>query len=172
MPNRSVAVVSTKADFLPSPASSDNGYRMLLRDRNFTLFFAAFSISTVGTAAVPVALSFALLGAGYSASALGLVLAVQTAPMVLLTLAGGVVGDRWPRRRVMIAADPLRCVSQATLAVLLVLGYPALPVLMALAACCGVGTAFYGPAESGLIPQVASADRISRAPTALSACPA
>ena len=163
MPNPSVAVASTTADFLPSSGSADNGYRTLLRDRNFALFFAAFSISTVGTAAVPVALSFALLGAGYSASAVGLVLAAQTAPIVLLTLAGGVVGDRWPRRRAMIAADLLRCASQATLAVLLALGDPTLPALMALAACCGIGTAFYGPAESGLIPQVAGADRIKGA---------
>ncbi len=165
MPNRSVAVASATADFLPFSASANNAYRTLLCDRNFVLFFAAFSISTVGTAAVPVALSFALLGAGYSASAVGLVLAAQTTPMLLFMLAGGVVGDRWPRRRTMIAADLLRCVSQATLAGLLAFGCSTLPVLMALAACCGVGTAFYGPAESGLIPQVAGggADRIKSA---------
>ena len=163
MPNCSVAVASATTGFLPSSASADNGYRTLLRDRNFALFFAAFSMSTVGTAAVPVALSFALLGAGYSASAVGLVLAAQTTPMLLLTLAGGVVGDRWSRRRTMIAADLVRCASQTTLAFLLTFGHPTLPILMALAACCGAGTAFYGPAESGLIPQVAGADRIKSA---------
>lgn len=163
MPSRSIIVTRIAAALFPPSASVDTGYSTLLRDRNFVLFFAAFSISTVGTAAVPVALSFALLGAGYSASAVGLVLAAQTTPMVLLTLAGGVVGDRWPRRRVMIAADLLRCASQAALAVLLSLGSPTLPALMALAACCGVGTAFYGPAESGLIPQVAGAGRIKGA---------
>ncbi|HEY0205735.1 MAG TPA: MFS transporter [Acetobacteraceae bacterium] len=136
---------------------------MLLRDRSFALFFAGYGISTLGTAIVPVALTFALLGSGYSASAVGTVLAAQTAPMVLLMLAGGVVGDRWPRRRSMIAADLLRCASQAILASLLALGHPSLPVLMALAACCGIGTAFYGPAESGLIPQIAGAERIKDA---------
>lgn len=161
MPSRSAAAASTVA--APSSAHAGNGYHALLRDRDFILFFAAFSASTVGTAAVPVALSFALLGAGHSASAVGLVLAAQTTPILLLTLAGGVVGDRWPRRRVMIAADLLRCVSQATLAALLALGSPTLPALMALAACCGIGTAFYGPAESGLVPQVAGADRIKDA---------
>ncbi len=167
MPSRSAAATSAMPP-LPASAPADNGYRTLLRDRNFLLFFAAFSISTMGTAAVPVALSFALLGAGRSASAVGLVLAAQTTPILVLTLAGGVVGDRWPRRRVMIAADLLRCVGQATLAVLLAFGDPALPVLMALAACCGAGTAFYGPAESGLIPQVAGADRIKGANSLIS----
>lgn len=153
---------------LASPTAPGGDYRALLRHRNFALFFAAFSISTLGTAMVPVALAFALLGAGYSASAVGIVLAAQTAPMVFLMLAGGVVGDRWPRRRLMISADLLRCVSQVTLATLLALGHPTLPALMALAACCGVGTAFYGPAESGLIPQVAGAESVKDANSLIS----
>ena len=163
MPGCSDTAAGTTATPSPTPASSGPSYPALLRNQTFALFFAAFSISTLGTAAVPVALAFALLGSGYSASTVGTVLAAQTAPMVLLMLAGGVVGDRWPRRRSMVAADLLRCASQATLASLLALGHPSLPVLMALAACCGIGTAFYGPAESGLIPQIAGAERIKEA---------
>ena len=163
MPGCSDTVAGTAAAPSPPPASSGSSYPALLRNQTFALFFAAFSVSTLGTATVPVALTFALLGSGYSASTVGTVLAAQTAPMVLLMLAGGVVGDRWPRRRSMIAADLLRCASQATLASLLALGHPPLPVLMALAACCGIGTAFYGPAESGLIPQIAGAERIKDA---------
>ncbi len=150
------------APLLPSQTSS-GGYRALLRRRDFALFFAATSISTLGTATVPVALTFALLVAGYSASAVGLVLAAQTTPTVLLMLAGGVVGDRWPRRRLMIASDLLRCVSQGVLATLLALGHPSLSSLMCLAAFCGVGNAFYSPAESGLIPQVAGLGAIKDA---------
>ena len=153
---------------LPPAAAPSDGYRALLRSRTFVLFFAGFSISTLGTAAVPVALSFALLGSGYSASAVGVVLAAQATPMVLLMLAGGVVGDRWPRRRLMVAADLLRCASQAILATLLGIGHPHLLTVMGLAACCGVGTAFYGPAESGLIPQVAGAERIKDANSLIS----
>ena len=41
--------------------------------------------------------------------------------MVLLMLAG-VVGDFWPRRRLMIGADLLRWVSQVTLGTRLALG--------------------------------------------------
>lgn len=161
MPDCSDTAAGAAASSPSAPSSP--GYPELLRDRSFALFFAAFSISTLGTATVPVALTFALLGSGYSASSVGTVLAAQTAPIVLLMLAGGVIGDRWPRRRLMIAADLLRCASQATLAGLLALGHPPLPVLMALAACCGIGTAFYGPAESGLIPQVAGTERIKDA---------
>ncbi|WP_428492605.1 MFS transporter [Rhodopila sp.] len=142
-----------------SPAESS---LPLLQDRNFLLFFSAFSVSTLGTATIPVAITFALLGSGYPASAVGLVIGAQTAPIVLLMLAGGVVGDRWARRHLMIAADLLRCCTQATLATLLATGHPGLPVLLGLAACGGIGTAFYGPAESGVLPQLAGLDRLKR----------
>ena len=139
----------------------------LLQDRNFLLFFSAFSVSTLGTATIPVALTFALLSTGYPASTVGLVIGAQTAPIVLLMLAGGVVGDRWARRHLMIAADLLRCCTQSTLAALLTIGHPSLPVLLGLAACGGVGTAFYGPAESGVLPQLAGMDRLKRANSVL-----
>lgn len=135
----------------------------LLRQRDFGLFFIATSVSTLGTAVALIGVSLALLVLGYSASTVGFVLAAETVPMLLLMPAGGVAGDRWPRRRLMVAADVLRCASQATLAACLASGHPALPVLMGLAACCGVGNAFYGPAERGLIPQVADADRLQGA---------
>ena len=135
----------------------------LLRQRDFGLFFIATSVSTLGTAIALIGISLALLVSGYSASTVGFVLAAETVPMLLLMPAGGVAGDRWPRRRLMVAADVLRCASQATLAACLARGHPALPVLMGLAACCGVGNALYGPAERGLIPQVADADRLQSA---------
>jgi MFS family permease len=143
--------------------SADSSFSLpLLRDSNFLLFFSAFSVSTLGTAIVPVAITFALLSNGYPASAVGLVVGAQTAPVVLLMLAGGVVGDRWARRYLMIAADLLRCCTQTTLAVLLAVGHPSLPVLLGLAACGGIGTAFYGPAEAGVLPQLAGLDRLKR----------
>ncbi len=143
-------------------ASSTRHERPLLRDRNFLLFFSAFSISTLGTATVPVAMTFALLSSGYPASTVGLVVGAQTAPVVLLMLAGGVLGDRWARRYLMIISDLLRLGTQATLAALLGLGHPSLPVLLGLAACGGIGTAFYGPAEAGVLPQLAGLDRLKR----------
>jgi MFS family permease len=62
----------------------------------------------------------------------------------------------------MIGADILRCGTQTSLAILLAIGHPTLPILLGLAASCGIGTAFYGPAESGVLPQVAGAGRLKR----------
>ena len=151
-----------------SAAPSRGSYWAVLRQHDFALFFAATTASTLGSAVVPVALTFALLSLGYSATTIGLVLAAQTAPTVILMLAGGVIGDRWPRRRLMMGADILRCVSQGMLAALLAFGHPPLLALMGLAACVGIGNAFFGPAESGLIPHVAGAERIKEANSLLS----
>lgn len=140
----------------------------MLRRPGFALLFAATSVSTLGSAMASIVLTFALLARGYSASAVGVVIAAQTAPMVVLLLAGGVAGDRWPRRAVMVGADVLRFASQGVLALLLLRGHPPLAALMALAGLCGVGHAFYGPAESGLVPQAAGPEHIKAANSLIS----
>lgn len=148
--------MSVSAELPTKPEDrTEAGYLALLRQPTFALFFMAATASTLGSAVVPIALTFALLQAGYTATSVGLVLASQTAPTVLLLLAGGIIGDRWSRRRIMIGADALRCVCQGGLAVLLSTGHPSLPVVMLLAACLGAGNAFFSPAESGLIPEIA-----------------
>jgi MFS family permease len=155
-------VNASAADDRGDSAAEGSSPPPLLKDWNFLFFFSAFSISTLGTAMVPVAITFALLSIGYPASAVGLVIGAQTAPIVLLMLAGGVVGDRWARRYLMIASDLLRFCTQGTLAATLAIGHPSLPVLLGLAACGGIGTAFYGPAEAGVLPQIAGLDRLKR----------
>src|SRR5580692_1848147 len=107
--------------------------------RNFTLYLAGATLSSIGTAMVPVALSFAVLDAGLGAGALGIVLAAQTVPTVVLLLIGGVIGDRWSRRRVMIGSDLLRCVAQIALASALIGGSHALLLIVTLTALVGAG---------------------------------
>ncbi len=105
-------------------------------------------------------LSLALLVAGYKATTVGIVLAAETVPVLILMLAGGVLGDRWSRRSLMIAADLLRFGSQAVLAVLLAIGHPQLGILMGLGGCVGIGNAFHRPAAGGLLPQILPADQL------------
>lgn len=134
-----------------------------LGERDFALFFGGYSLSLVGASMVPVALSFALFARGGTAGTVSAVLAAETTPMILLLLLGGVIADRLPRRRVMVAADMLRCVSQALLAALLLTGQAGLLAIMGLAALLGVGNAFYIPGRNGLVPQIVSAARLQSA---------
>lgn len=135
----------------------------VLGERNFRLYFVGRLTSWVGTGMLPVALSFAVLARGGSTTQVGLVLGVDVAPMVAFLLIGGVIADRLNRRLVMLASDLLRGFAQGALAAWILLGHPPLWGFLGAEALVGVGTAFFTPAMTGLIPQVASGDMLQQA---------
>ncbi|MFJ9774321.1 MFS transporter [Kitasatospora sp. NPDC101157] len=135
----------------------------VFRERDFSVFFVGYVTSNLGTSMASVALSFAVLHNGGSPTDLSLVLAARIVPMVLFLLGGGVLGDRLPRRLVMLTADAVRALSQGTLAVLFLAGPVPLWTVLALAACGGLGEALFRPSFDGLVPQIASKDRLPEA---------
>ena len=134
-----------------------------MRERNFRLFFIGQATSQLGTGMVGVALSFAVLDLTGSVSDPGFVLAAQTVPLVVFLLIGGTVADRLPRRAVMLVSDSARCVTQGTLAALLLSGHAQLWHLLALQFLGGTATAFFLPAVTGLTTQVVAPDRLQEA---------
>ena len=135
----------------------------VLRLRDFRLLFGAFAVSMVGDRMVSIALAFAVLGLGGSASEVGIVLAARTLPMVGSVLIGGVVADRVSRQRVMVAADLARVVSQGLLAALLIAGEPPIWSLAVLAGLTGAATGFFNPASTGLLPAVVPPEQLQQA---------
>jgi MFS family permease len=127
----------------------------VLRLRDFRLVFGPAAVSLLGDGIVPVALAFAVLDLTGSATDLGIVLAAYTVALVSSLLVGGVVADRLGRRRVMVAADLARLLSQATIGGLLVSGHASVAGIALSQVVLGVATGFFNPASSGLIPDVA-----------------
>jgi MFS family permease len=135
-----------------------------LRERQFRLLWLGQTTSTFGDGLVPVALSFAVIGTlDRSATALGVVLAAQSLPLVLFVLVGGVWADRLPRQIVMLVSDVIRCGVQATLAVLLLSGAAQLWHLAVLIAIYGTAEAFFQPAATGLVPATINPERLQQA---------
>jgi hypothetical protein len=134
-----------------------------LRDPNFRLLFAARGISYVGTYLAPIAVAFAILDLGGSASAVGLGFAAWTVAQVATLAFGGVVGDRLPRRAVMIASDCASFGVRAAMGVLLVAGHAQVWELVALQAAGGAAVAFYSPASYGLVREVVRAELLQQA---------
>jgi MFS family permease len=124
----------------------------VLRQRDFRLLFAAQAVSVFGDRMVGIALAFAVLGLGGSPTAVGLVLACRTLPLLGSLLIGGVAADRLSPRTVMVGADLARLASQGLLAVLLIAGAPPLWLVALLAAVTGAATGFFNPASTGLLP--------------------
>jgi hypothetical protein len=125
-----------------------------LSHRDLRLFFIGEATSMLGSSMSSLAVAFAVLDSGGTQSDLGYVMAARIVPMVVFLLAGGVIADRLGPRRIMLAADALRCVTQAILAGLLLFGHPAIWMFIVLVAIWGAGEAFYTPARGALIPRV------------------
>ena len=83
-----------------------------LRDSRFRPFFFGRLVSMLGDSMGVIALSLAVLGASGRPSDLGIVLAAQMLPRLLLLLLGGVVADRWSRRTLLIWSSLGSAVTQ------------------------------------------------------------
>lgn len=135
----------------------------MLAERNFRLFFFGRLTSFIGTGMLPVALAFAVFGRGGSTSQVGFVLGAEWAPLAVFLLIGGVLADRMARRSVMVGSDVLRALAQGLLAAWILVGHPPLWGFLACEFVVGAGTAFFIPAMTGLIPEVASPARLQDA---------
>lgn len=129
----------------------------------FRLLFAARAISYVGTYLAPIAVAFAILRQGGGATAVGLGFAAWTLAQVAMLAFGGVVGDRLPRRLVMVGSDLASTIVRAAMGLLLVLGHAQVWELIALQACGGAAVAFYSPASYGLVREVVPEEQLQRA---------
>ncbi|KJY24160.1 MFS transporter, partial [Streptomyces sp. NRRL S-495] len=128
------------------------GRPAVLGERDFRWFFVGYATSLVGSSMAPVAVAFAVLGDGGGGTELGWVMAARILPIVLVMLFGGVVADRLGSRRVMLAADVLRCAVQGAFAVLLLTGHARLWAMVALVAVWGLGEGVFLPSLGALVP--------------------
>jgi MFS family permease len=137
--------------------------RALWQQRDFRWLWLGQSLSAIGDQMIIIVIALFVVDQTGSAQDLGIVLAAQTAPLVLLILIGGVWADRLPRQRIMIASDLARFGVQATVATLVFAGEVPIWLLATLAACFGAAEAFFRPAYTGLIPQTVPEEMIQQA---------
>ncbi|WP_433351464.1 MFS transporter [Microtetraspora malaysiensis] len=136
----------------------------LLRDRRFALLLAARTISVLGSGFAPVALAFGVLGLpGATPTTLSVVLTAEALPMIAFMLVGGVIADRLPRNRVMMAGEGLNAAAYSCLAVMMLTGWTPIPGLVTAAAISGIATAIFFPALTGIVPDVVPAERLQTA---------
>jgi MFS family permease len=134
-----------------------------LASRNFRLLVGCDVTSMLGTAMASVAVPFAVLHSGGSASDVGFVAAAGLVPTVVFLLFGGVLADRLPRQRVMVVANIGQGLAQGAFGLLVLSGNARLWEMMALTAARGCAFGFYMPAAQGLLPQTVSAEQLASA---------
>ena len=134
-----------------------------LRVPAFRAFFAANAVNMVGNTMAPVALAFSVLHVTDSPSALGIVLAANGIPMVLLMLFGGVLADRVSRVLLVRLGSVVLAATQGAAAALVVTGTAELWMLVVLEALNGIVLALTFPAYAAMTPQLVPRELLQEA---------
>jgi predicted MFS family arabinose efflux permease len=139
--------------------------RMLvpLRDRDFRLFWTGNLVSLLGDGIFTVALALEALRVDHQPTGLAYVLAARAVVGVALSMVGGVVVDRIPRRTAMVAADLARGAAIGLIAVLVAAHAITLLDLLLMAIVVGAADALGGPAFLALIPELVPIEQITQA---------
>lgn len=132
--------------------------RSVFRIPGFRRLLLGRGLSFLATAMVPTALTLAVIDATGDGGDLGLVLAAELVPQLLLLPVGGVLADRVPARKVAFGADLLRGLAQFAIGVELLAGFVRITDLVVLSAITGVGVAFGTPTMSPLVSAVVPGD--------------
>jgi len=138
------------------------GIRILSTHPDFRRAYLANAVSQLGNAFQFVALMwFAVESAG----PLGVVAVrlVDALPALLFSLHGGVVADRWDRRRTMIGTDLLRGLVLVPVAVAGIVGTVPLWALVATAFVLTTGASYFTPAFGALLPSIVGQAGVQRA---------
>lgn len=122
-----------------------------LANANFRRYYSGQAISLVGTWMQTVAQSWLVLELTHSATAIGLVVAIQTLPVLLLGPYGGVVADRVDKRRLMVVLQSMMGVLALVLGLLTVTHTVVLWEVFALALLLGLNNTFENPARQAFI---------------------
>jgi predicted MFS family arabinose efflux permease len=110
-------------------------------------------VSAVGDRLAIVALVLLVAQTTHSPGDVGLVVGLQGLALVVGLPLGGVIADRLPRHRLMLAADLVRFVLQGVLAALILAGSLRLWEIVVIVIAYGLAQAAFQPSYSGLIPQ-------------------
>ncbi|MFH7333929.1 MFS transporter [Streptomyces sp. KHY 26] len=100
---------------------------------------------------------------GNSGSAVGVVTALQFLPQTLFGLTGGVLADRYPKRRLLLITQTSMAGQSLLLGLLTITGAVNLWAVYALALSLGIATAVDSPARNAFVSELVGRDRVPAA---------
>jgi MFS family permease len=130
---------------------------------NYRRYISGQSISLIGTWMQMTAQSWLVLTLTHSATALGLIVALQTLPVLLLGPYGGVIADRANKRVLMIALQSAMGIQALILGLLTVAGSVKVWEIGLLAALLGLNNAFENPSRQSFMLELVGADHLRNA---------
>jgi MFS family permease len=134
-----------------------------LRLRDFRLLWLGMSVSLVGDGIFLVATAWTAYSLWNAPEALSLVGIAMTVPTIACLLVGGVVSDRFDRRRVMLWSDAGRGLAIAVLAAFAFAHQLTFPVLCGVVSVYALGAGFHTPAFEAIVPSLVPAELLPQA---------
>ena len=136
-----------------------------LKVRNYRLYFMGQAVSMSGTWMQRIAQSWLVLSMTGSGTAVGLVVAFQYLPVLIFGPFGGVIADRFPKRKVLYFTQGISGLLALILGILVVTKTAELWMVYLLASLLGLSDAIDSPTRQTFIHEMVGSERIKNAVT-------
>jgi len=134
------------------------------RHRNYRILFPANTVSNIGSWAQRIAQDWLVLElTNNNGTYLGLVTAVQFAPVLLFSLHGGAMADRIDKRKVLIATNVIGGAASIGLGLLVICNVIQLWHVFVLAGVLGIATAIDAPVRQAFTSELVGHDDLPNA---------
>jgi MFS family permease len=153
-------------DVSPAQAAEDHSafaFLRVLRHRNYRLFFIGQLTSLMGTWITNVTQGYLVYDLTHSPFLLGVVTFASTAPVLFFSMFGGLIADRFDRRRMMLVTQTAAGLESAVLAVLVLTGWIEIWMVIALALFQGLVNAFDVPIRQAMTVEMVGKDDLRHA---------
>jgi MFS family permease len=130
---------------------------------NYRLYFAGQATSLAGTWMQMTAQAWLVLTLTHSSTALGVIIGLQTLPVLLLGPYGGVVADRVDKRRLSMILQSVMGIQALILGVLTITGEVRYWQIGVLAAVLGLNNAFENPARQSFMLEMVGPEHLRNA---------
>ncbi|MCS0499029.1 MFS transporter [Protaetiibacter mangrovi] len=127
---------------------------------NYRLYLGALMLGSTGGWMARVAIDWLVLELTGDVRLVGLAVALQFAPTLLLGAWAGVLSDRLPRRYVLLTTQVVATISNGVLAVLVLSGAVLVWQVLLIAAVTGVAGAIEGPSRSAFVSEMVGTRRL------------
>lgn len=136
-----------------------------MRFRNYRLYFFSQIVSFSGTWMQGIAQAWLVLELTGSGTALGAVVAMQFLPTLLLAPFGGVIADRFEKRKLIMATQSIAGLLALTLGILTITGAVELWMVYVIAAGFGAVTAVDNPSRQTFVMEMVGPADVANAVT-------
>ncbi|OLY93354.1 Predicted arabinose efflux permease, MFS family [Cnuella takakiae] len=134
-----------------------------LQNKNYRIYFAGQLVSVIGTWLQIVAQGWLVLQLTRSEFLIGMVAALATAPSLFFSLFGGVIVDRFPKKKILALTQLANLVLATGLGLVTIAGLTNIWVIASAAFAMGTVNSLDAPARQAFIPEVVNKEELPSA---------